>query len=79
MQQRGGGGAAAKPRAGSKASRRAAGGRAAVPGTRQRDADATRARILEAARTEFARLGLGGARVDEIAERARANKRMIYH
>ena len=44
-----------------------------------RDAEATRARILEAARGEFASLGLAGARVDEIAARAEANKRMIYH
>lgn len=44
-----------------------------------RDADATKARILAAAKSEFARLGLGGARVDEIAEKAKANKRMIYH
>lgn len=44
-----------------------------------RDADATRARILAAAKKEFARSGLGGARVDEIADRAKANKRMIYH
>lgn len=47
--------------------------------TRVRDADATRARILQAAKTEFARLGLGGARVDQIADQAQANKRMIYH
>lgn len=46
---------------------------------KKRDATATRARILQAARQEFANLGLGGARVDEIAERAEANKRMIYH
>jgi AcrR family transcriptional regulator len=46
---------------------------------RARDADATKARILAAAKSEFARLGLAGARVDEIAERANANKRMIYH
>jgi AcrR family transcriptional regulator len=46
---------------------------------RTRDADATRARILDAAKKEFAALGLGGARVEAIAERARANKRMIYH
>ena len=46
---------------------------------RSRDADATRARILEAAKKEFARLGLGGARVDQIADEAQANKRMIYH
>ncbi len=44
-----------------------------------RDADATRARILDAAKKEFAKLGIGGARVDAIAQRARANKRMIYH
>lgn len=47
--------------------------------TRVRDADATRSRILEAAKQEFAKLGLGGARVDDIALRAKANKRMIYH
>ena len=47
--------------------------------TRTRDAEATKARILAAAKGEFARLGLGGARVDEIAEKAKANKRMIYH
>ncbi|MDD9923308.1 MAG: TetR family transcriptional regulator [Boseongicola sp.] len=46
---------------------------------RTRDAEATKARILAAAKIEFARLGLGGARVDEIAEKAEANKRMIYH
>lgn len=46
---------------------------------RIRDAEATRARILEAAKKEFAKNGLGGARVDVIAEKAKANKRMIYH
>lgn len=46
---------------------------------RVRDADATKARILDAAKQEFAKLGLGGARVDVIAEQAQANKRMIYH
>jgi AcrR family transcriptional regulator len=51
----------------------------AGPAKRGRDADATRQRILKAAKAEFARLGLGGARVDAIAERAKANKRMIYH
>ncbi len=44
-----------------------------------RDPDATRARILKAAKAEFARKGLGGARVDDIALRARTNKRMLYH
>uniref|UniRef100_UPI003C797673 TetR/AcrR family transcriptional regulator n=1 Tax=Mameliella sp. TaxID=1924940 RepID=UPI003C797673 len=46
---------------------------------KRRDADETRARILAAAKKEFAKNGLGGARIDEIAERAKANKRMIYH
>lgn len=49
------------------------------PAKKTRDADATRARILAAAKKEFATNGLGGARVDEIADRAKANKRMIYH
>ena len=44
-----------------------------------RDADATKARILAAAKQEFAENGLGGARVDVIADSANANKRMIYH
>ena len=44
-----------------------------------RNAEATKKRILNAAKKEFAKNGLGGARVDEIAERAKANKRMIYH
>lgn len=44
-----------------------------------RDPDRTRARILEAATGEFARYGLGGARVDRIAARAKANKRMLYY
>lgn len=51
----------------------------AAPKARVRDADATRARILDAAKKEFAKCGLGGARVDVIADKARANKRMIYH
>jgi AcrR family transcriptional regulator len=46
---------------------------------KRRDADATKARILAAATAEFARLGLGGARVDRIALSAKANKQMIYH
>ena len=44
-----------------------------------RDAEATQRRILTAAKKEFASLGLGGARIDSIARRAKANKRMIYH
>ena len=38
-----------------------------------------RASGFVAAKREFARLGFGGARIDAIAERAKANKRMIYH
>lgn len=49
------------------------------PKTRTRDAGATKARILDAAKREFAKNGLAGARVDVIAEKAKANKRMIYH
>ncbi|MEZ5824799.1 MAG: TetR/AcrR family transcriptional regulator [Geminicoccaceae bacterium] len=45
---------------------------------RVRDAEATRRRILEAAKIEFADKGLAGARVDRIAERADINKRMLY-
>ncbi|MEU6174083.1 TetR family transcriptional regulator [Streptantibioticus parmotrematis] len=38
----------------------------------------TRARLLAAARTEFATHGLSGARVDRIAARAGVNKERIY-
>ena len=41
-------------------------------------ASATRQRILDAALIEFAANGLAGSRVDEIAARAGANKRMLY-
>jgi AcrR family transcriptional regulator len=51
----------------------------AAAAVRARDPERTRARILEAATREFARHGLGGARVDRIAERAGANKRMLYY
>ncbi|WP_328319743.1 TetR/AcrR family transcriptional regulator [Streptomyces sp. NBC_00388] len=40
--------------------------------------EGTRARLLAAARTEFAEHGMGGARVDRIALRAEANKERIY-
>ena len=46
---------------------------------RQRDAARTRQAILDAAMGVFAAKGLDGARVDEIAEAAGANKRMIYY
>jgi AcrR family transcriptional regulator len=41
-------------------------------------AKATRQRILDAALVEFAEKGMAGSRVDEIAARAGANKRMLY-
>src|SRR5262245_22129884 len=44
-----------------------------------RDSERTRAAILAAATHEFARHGLGGARVERIATRARTNKRMLYY
>ncbi len=45
----------------------------------RRKPDETKSLILKAATAEFAAKGLGGARVDAIAERAGANKRMLYH
>jgi AcrR family transcriptional regulator len=44
-----------------------------------RDPERTRQRILDAATADFSRYGLGGARVDRIAARAVANKRMLYY
>lgn len=44
-----------------------------------RDADRSREAILSAARAEFAAYGLGGARVERIAERSGLNKRLIYY
>ena len=46
---------------------------------RLRDADRSQNTILAAARDEFAEYGLGGARMDRIAERAGLNKRLIYY
>ena len=51
---------------------------AAPPAPAVRNATATRHRILQAATVEFAASGLAGARVSRIAERARANQRMVY-
>lgn len=45
----------------------------------KRDPERNRERILAAALDEFAHHGLGGARVDRIAARAGANKRMLYY
>lgn len=58
--------------------RRKAPAKAALP-VRQRDAERTKATILKAARDEFCEQGFNGARVDAIAERAKANKRLLYH
>lgn len=46
---------------------------------RPRDAEKTKASILKAARDEFCEEGFNGARVDSIADRAKANKRLLYH
>ncbi|MDR7184399.1 AcrR family transcriptional regulator [Microbacterium trichothecenolyticum] len=43
-----------------------------------RNAEATRARILRAAIAEFATVGLAGGRIDRIAAQAESNVRMIY-
>jgi AcrR family transcriptional regulator len=45
---------------------------------RPRDSGATKALLLSAATEEFAEYGLAGARIDRIADRAGANKRLIY-
>jgi AcrR family transcriptional regulator len=46
---------------------------------RPRDADRSQKDILDAALAEFAEHGLGGARMDRIAQRAAVNKRLIYY
>jgi AcrR family transcriptional regulator len=46
---------------------------------RPRDAERTKAAILKAARDEFCARGFPGARVNTIAEKAKANKRQLYH
>jgi AcrR family transcriptional regulator len=50
-----------------------------TPAKKPRNPDETKRRILAEAKVEFAKKGLGGARVDDIAARAKANKRMMYH
>ena len=50
-----------------------------MPRNGRRDPARNQGRILKAAQAEFARYGLGGARVDRIAARAGANKRMLYY
>jgi AcrR family transcriptional regulator len=46
---------------------------------RQRDPERTRRAILDAATEEFVSHGFAGASVNEIAARAKVNKRMLYH
>jgi TetR/AcrR family transcriptional regulator len=48
-------------------------------GRNRRNPEATRASILAAARIDFAAKGLKGARVDEIARRAKVNKQLVYY
>jgi TetR/AcrR family transcriptional regulator len=48
-------------------------------GRGQRDPDGTRAAVLSVARREFAKLGLAGARVDEIVRIAGVSKQVIYY
>jgi TetR/AcrR family transcriptional regulator len=45
----------------------------------QRDPDRTRTVVLSVARREFAKLGLAGARVDEIVRIAGVSKQVIYY
>ena len=51
----------------------------AAAARRPRNSALTKASILAAGRLEFAERGFEGARVDAIAERAGANKRLLYH
>jgi TetR/AcrR family transcriptional regulator len=53
--------------------------RSGIETSQRRDPAATRQKLLNAARREFAASGLAGARVDEIAARAGVNKQLVYH
>jgi len=53
-------------------------GRSTARGRRPRDSALTKDAILRAATYEFCRNGLGGARVEAIAQRAKANMRLLY-
>jgi AcrR family transcriptional regulator len=52
--------------------------RSATRGKRTRDSALTKESILRAATFEFCRNGLGGARVEAITQRAKANMRLLY-
>jgi AcrR family transcriptional regulator len=56
-----------------------AGRRAGRKGRRRGESENAREQILAVATEEFAQRGLAGARVDDIAERTRTSKRMIYY
>ncbi len=61
---------------------RGSSGQAAAPRNgrqAERNPARTAATILEAATKEFTDHGYGGARINEIAAKARINKRMLYH
>ena len=47
--------------------------------TKVTDKNSTRRKIITAAKKEFSKHGLAGARVDRIAEKARVNKAMLYY
>jgi AcrR family transcriptional regulator len=53
--------------------------RAKSAAVRSQDPERVRRDILNVATKEFARKGYSGARVDEIAEKTRTSKRMIYY
>lgn len=50
-----------------------------APVIRKRDAERTYEDIIKVATKEFAQHGLSGGRVDDIAEKTRTTKRMIYY
>ncbi|MBU4215216.1 MAG: TetR family transcriptional regulator [Actinobacteria bacterium] len=54
-------------------------GQAGGPGPARRDAERTRAAILDAAIEEFSERGLLGGRVDAVVERTSTVKRMVYY
>ena len=49
------------------------------PSSRTNDPERTKADIIEVATREFSENGYSGGRVDEIAERTKTSKRMIYY
>jgi TetR/AcrR family transcriptional regulator len=48
-------------------------------GRNRRNPEATKASILASARIEFAEYGLKGGRIERIANRAKANKQLVYY